>query len=121
MAIRTLTIPPFAVPGGSHPEVDVTISLVDSNNRRIQGTVTGSNAVIDRVSVRVHEESRQLDLYPQDDIDPISTSGSNAIDGESFYLVDVTKKNTRFHSRVRTTLAQGGALSWYEFLTGVAP
>lgn len=119
MAIRTLTIPPFVDPGdGTIDPMLVTIDLVDQDNRRISGLLSpDGDPIADRLELSIGATEVTQDLWPQSDIQGLPEYGSSA-PADTYYLVSLERKSTRFRSRIRTQVAAGGALSWLEFMSG---
>ena len=102
MTARTLTIDPFELPDGSNPEVEVTISLVDSNNRRIQGLeVISGQPIIDRVTVLVYLQAQTVDLWPQPELVPVIGHGTPGDQTTTYYLVDIVHTSSRYRLQVR--------------------
>jgi len=118
MSSRSLTIQPFVDPSGTGIDVDITIDLVDEYNRRVTGlTDPDGDPIMDRVQVTMSDESQIIQIWPNEEIEGIAPAGA-AASADTYYLITILHRSTRFREKVRTNVGSGGALDWATFLAG---
>jgi len=118
MSSRSLTIQPFIDPADVVIDVDITIDLVDQYNRRITGlTDPDGDPIMDRVQVAMSGESQIVKIWPNEEIEGIAPAGSSA-SANTYYLVTILRRSTRFREKFRTNVGSGESLDWATFLAG---
>jgi len=118
MPSRSLTIQPFISPSGEGIDVDITIDLVDQYNRRVTGlTDPDGDPIMDRVQVSMSDESQIISIWPNEEIEGIAPAGS-AASADTYYLVTILHRSTRFREKLRTNVGSGGSIDWATFLAG---